>query len=163
MFEKNDETLRDRRIFITKALILPFPLMEWGQSETARLFLLSYFPAMEAFLHLTDTGMCGKFWSGAHLRGKSECAATPGSETWVERQVLHEHRKWMWSVFDTGRLVGGRVQLSATFEMWWTLAVSSTFSISPQWRLLQNGMCQAGLVSDATVVLLPCRFLIPLL
>lgn len=56
MFEKSDKTLRDSRIFITKALILLFPRM--GQSEVARLFLLSYFPAMEAFLHLTDTGMC---------------------------------------------------------------------------------------------------------
>lgn len=59
---------------------------------------------MEALLLLTDTGMCWKFWSEAHLRRKSRrrydgCAATPGLGTLVERRVLHEHRKWVQQVF----------------------------------------------------------------
>lgn len=74
MFEGSYKNLLHHRLFITKALILesPHPL-QWIEDkvEVLRLFLLSYLPAMEALLHLTDTGMCGKFWSGAHLQRKS--------------------------------------------------------------------------------------------
>lgn len=107
MFEGSYKNLLHHRLFITKALILesPHPL-QWIEDkvEVLRLFLLSYLPAMEALLHLTDTGMCGKFWSGAHLQRKSRRrfdgrAATPGLGTWVERRVLHEHRKWVQQVF----------------------------------------------------------------